>query len=778
MTDGAPIDVVLSRLAGVTSSGDSGRQWTARCPAHEDARRSLGVGVTRDGIVLLKCYAGCPTPAVVTALKLEMRNLFPGHKEKPPPVGISVLALAFDKRLPVEFLRECGLTDATFGRTRRVLIPYRDEAGQVLFNRVRFALRAKEGSRQPKGMKLQAYGRERLPGYRQAGRVLILVEGESDAWTLWYHGYPALGVPGADAVKGVTASDLEGFDTIYVWQDGKTKPGDVSGEHFVGRMAARIAGLRPGATVRVLSAAEAKDPNEIQQKLGNGFKVRFDAILAAATAPPAPPSPSLPGAGSPDWNVIALTDMGNARRLVARHGKDLRYCQPEDRWYAWDGGRWRPDETLEIDRRAKSTVAAIYAEAKAAGSQAEKEAISRWAVVSQSARLLTAMVKLARSEGPIPITPEQLDADPWVLNCPNGVLDLKTGTLRSHRREDHLTKLCPVAYDPAATCPEWERFLSRVFSQAPADPADTGDLELIGYVRRLFGYCLTGDVSTQIVPILWGSGANGKSTLLKVIRDVMGKDYSTKAPRGLFMARRHEQHSAELLTLRGTRLMVATETGQDGRLNEELIKDLTGGEDIQARGMRENFGRPFDPTCKIMLCTNHQPRIPEGGDGTWRRLTLLPFRTRFWDPDRDDPGPEHLKQDKTLAARLRPEYPGVLAWLVRGCLEWQQTGLRAPPTVREQTQAYREDEDWGARFLTECCVVSSIAGDTFLKDVYARYVEWTEQNGGRPVSNRKLKAALVAHNVVVKNGSGNQVTCFGLALAKAGNEGRTLEDFD
>lgn len=775
MTDDPPIDVVLGRLKGVLPSGDTGRQWSAQCPAHADSHASLGVGVTTEGVVLLKCYAGCPPKAVVAALGMELRDLFPSRKERKPVAGVTVAALAFDKRIPVEFLRgECGLADGkTAAGGRRVLIPYRDEAGGLLFNRARYAVRAKDGTRQPKGTRLQSYGRWRLPAARKAGNVLILVEGESDAWTLWYHGYPALGVPGADAVKGVTAADLDGFDVVYVWRDGKTKAADVSGEHFVARMAARVRELRPGADVRVICDAEHKDPNEIRQKLGDGFRGRFDGILAGATTaqPAAPDETPPPG----DPVRFPLTDLGNARRLVARHGRNIRYCHPERQWYVWDGTKWHADDRGAVPRWAKATVLTIFDEAKGAESSADQQRISQWAVASQSARHVRDMMHLAQSEEGVPVVVEEFDTDPWVLNCPNGTVDLKTGTLRPHRREDLLVRTCPVEFDPDARCPEFEKFLARVFAVRPEDPGDPGDADLIGFVRRLFGYCLTGDVSAQILPIFWGSGANGKSALLKVVRDVMGKKYSGKAPRGLLMIRKTEQHPAELMTLRGTRLMVASETGQDGRLNEELIKDLTS-EDVRARGMRENFGEGFDPTAKLLLCTNHPPRIPEGGDATWRRLALVPFRTKFWNPDRDPPGPDHLRQDKELPARLRAEHRGILAYLVRGCLEWRREGLRVPEAVSEQTREYRADEDWVARFLADCCVISNAGGNTLLKDVYARYVGWAEGNGGHAATGRKLKAGLLAHNVVVRNGTANQVTCYGLTLRR--DEVATLADFD
>jgi len=774
MSDGTPIDTVIARLKGVMPSGDSGRQWVSCCPAHADAKQSLGVAVSKAGVVLLKCYAGCDTKAIVAALDLEMKDLFPRREERPVPAGVSVGALAFDKRLPADFLRtRCGLTDEVHNGTRRTLIPYQDESGKELFVRHRTALRAKDGTKQPRGVKARAYGLWRLPEYRAAGGVLILVEGESDAWTLWYHGYPALGVPGADAVKGVQAEDLAGFDTVYVWRDGKTKDTDTSGEHFVGRMTARVKDLRPGATVRVLSSPDVKDPNELQQKFADEFKARFDAILAGAADPPEPKPETDPDAPE----RFPLTDMGNAQRLVARHGKDIRYAEEIGQWYVWDGTRWRPRKVGPVIQRAKATVRGIVAELTGETDSTRRQKVLAHALASESGRAVREMVKLAESEPGVSVETTELDADRFLLNVRNGTVDLRTGELRPHRREDLLTKACPVDYDPAAPCPAWKLFLARVFFTDPDNPEDRGDADLIQFVKRLFGYSLTGDVGEQVLPILWGGGSNGKSTLLNAVREIMGRGYAAKAPRGLLMAKHNESHPTELTILFGTRLVLATESRRGQRLSEELVKDLTGGEAITARKMKQDFFE-FDPTHKLLLCTNHRPRIPESDDGIWRRVFLIPFKMKFWNPAKGESGPEHLCRDNGLADKLRKEYPGILAWLVRGCLEWQQSGLGAPPAVQEETAAYRSEEDRVAQFLTDRCEVSNAYYNTLLKDVYADYCRWSEDGGYRAMARNDFAADMRGHNIVVKNGTGNKVMCFGLRLTSTGRVGSTLDDLD
>lgn len=757
MSDGSPIEIVLGKLEGTRTSGDSGRQWTAACPAHADAHNSLGVGVKKDGVVVLKCYAGCEQKAVIAALGIEAKELFPGKQKRVRPEGVTVVALGFDKRLPVDFLKgECFLEDdVTDTGNRRVFIPYKDEAGVELFKRTRKALKAKEGSLQPRGVSLQAYGRWRLPSYRAAGNVLILVEGESDAWTLWFHGYPCLGIPGAQAVKSLSASDLEGFDSVYVWRDGKTKVEDASGEKFVQSAAARVKEMRPSATVKVICSPEVKDPNELNQRYQEEFKFRFDAILAVASEPPEPkPEDATPAAFAP-------TDLGNAQRLVFRHGKDLRYAEGIGQWYVWDGRRWRARGVGSVIARAKETVRSIVTEIPKDADQATRQKMHSHAMHSESARAIRDMVKLAESESLIIVEPGDLNSNQFAYNPTNGTIDMSTATARPHRREDLITKMSPVEYHPDAKCPIWESFLSRVFAKNPEDPADTGDADLIAFIQRLLGYCITGSVEEQVLPIFWGSGSNGKSTLLNVVREVMGKDYAVKAPRGLLMQKHTESHPTELTVLFGARLVIATETRRGQRLSEELVKDLTGGESITARHMRQDFFE-FEPTHKIILCTNHRPRIPESDDGIWRRVILVPFKTRFWNPTKGEVGPDHLQRDNSLIKKLRDEFPGILAWMVRGCMEWQRIGLMAPASVQEETESYRSEEDRTGQYLEDRCVISNGGKDTTLKAVYADYCKWCEEGGYRHLARNDFSADLRSHGVKIDNGAHNKVMCFGL----------------
>jgi putative DNA primase/helicase len=398
--------------------------------------------------------------------------------------------------------------------------------------------------------------------------------------------------------------------------------------------------------------------------------------------------------------------------------------------------------------------------------------IAKWCLTSEAAPRVNAALDLARSEPGIPIVPEDLDGHPWLLNCANGTLDLMTGRLRESRHEDYLIQLCPVPYDPAATCPTWERFLWSVFRSPKREgkseaQRDQETRDLITFVQRLSGMFLTGVVQEHILPIFWGVGANGKSTLINALLGVLGRDYAMKANTELLMASLGERHPTEIASLFGKRLVVASETHQGGRLNEARVKDLTGGEPLTARRMREDFWS-FNPTHKIILVTNHKPVIRGRDEGIWRRLALVPFENVFWNPD--DPRmqgknlPAELRQDKQLGDKLRAEYPGILRWMVEGCLAWQREGLSMPERVRVATGEYRKAEDTVARWLEECCHVAKEDHSYRCKssELYRNFCTWSESFGEKPLSHRAWGDAMAEEGFAKQTSNG--VWYLGIAL--------------
>ncbi len=431
-----------------------------------------------------------------------------------------------------------------------------------------------------------------------------------------------------------------------------------------------------------------------------------------------PPDPISPKEKGQDWEApvttgFNLTDMGNAQRLVAIHGTDLRYCYPWDKWLVWDGRRWARDDTGEIDRRAKDVVRTIYAEAAAAPDKNQREALAHHALKSESEGKRKAMIASARSEPGIPILPEDPDRDPWFFNVLNGTLVLRTGQLRPHNKEDLITKLTLVEYDPQAQCPIWWAFLERVLDN---------NGPMIEFLQKAVGYALTGDTREQCLFFLYGLGANGKSTFLEVIQALLG-DYATQTTSETFMLKRHSSPiSNDVADLRGARFVTAVEIESGRRMAEVLIKQMTGCDKLKARFLySEHF--EFKPEFKIFLAANHKPVIRGTDNAIWRRIHLLPFTVQI----------PREEQDKELPAKLKAELPGILNWAIEGCLLWQHEGLNPPQAVKEATQEYREEMDPLGVFMAECCIMAPGA-EAMAKDLYGAYLQWADENKEKPKS--------------------------------------------
>lgn len=423
-----------------------------------------------------------------------------------------------------------------------------------------------------------------------------------------------------------------------------------------------------------------------------------------------------------------LTDLGNAQHLVTAFGASIRYCWPWGKWLIWNGLRWKCDDTGLIHRRAKETVRLMYIlaggpDGVAAGIDKNQ---AKHAMRSESVRALNAMADLARSEPSVPILPNELDTALWKLNTTTGTIDLKTGNLNPHDKKDLITKVAGVEFDEDAKCPRFLEFLNQIFD---------GNQDLIQFVQRAGGYSLTGSVREDAFFFLQGEGANGKTTLLNVFLHVLG-DYGKQASPDLLMYSRQEKHLTRIASLFGSRLTVCSEVAEGQRLNESLVNSLTGGSPRTVRRMREDEWT-YEPTDKIWLDANHRPAVKSTVHAIWRRIKLIPFTVVI--PDE--------KQDLDLEDKLKEEGPGILNWLLWGCLDWQEGGLRPPREVIVATADYRTAEDTIRRFLDECCVASGTSSAT-AKALYTRYKGWCEETGERVVTQQMFGRKLTEHGFV------------------------------
>lgn len=423
-----------------------------------------------------------------------------------------------------------------------------------------------------------------------------------------------------------------------------------------------------------------------------------------------------------------LTDVSNAERLLEMHGDDLRWVGTWGRGLAWDGRRWTQDYEGHWARAAVKTSRVLVAEAmdavqtalevdgKAKG-QRERLAL---AIKAQSAGRIAAMQAVARSHRDIILHHDRLDADRDLLCVQNGTVDLRTGELRESRRADLGTRVCPTEYQPASLCPTWDAFLLRAMG---------GDADLVDYLRRLVGYSLTGSVRDHVLIFLYGSGANGKSTFLGAIHSMLG-DYATPAPRSILFRAKSERHPTELATLHGRRFVTCSEIEDGQAFDEALTKDLTGGDPIECRRMREDFWT-FQPTHKLWIAGNHKPLVKGDDEGIWRRMRLVPWTVTIPEAERD---PE-------LPTKLQAELPGILAWAVRGCLEWRSRGLESPAAVVSATKTYRQESDALGEFLRVYCAFDPTER-VARKALRAVYETWCEESGSEPLGARRFAARM------------------------------------
>ncbi|MGX1402384.1 P4 family phage/plasmid primase-like protein [Bradyrhizobium japonicum] len=417
------------------------------------------------------------------------------------------------------------------------------------------------------------------------------------------------------------------------------------------------------------------------------------------------------------------TDLGNAERFFHHQGDLFKYNTIFGKWFIWDGKRWAEDKTQVIVQMGMKEIRNIYKEAFEEEDEERRKALADHARRSESKGRLEAMISLAQSFAPV--LPDSMDKDDWLFNCKNGVIDLRTGELKPHDRELRITKISNVSYDTKADCPIWKSFLKDIFQDTNGNVKN----DTIDFLQKAVGYSLTGSSKEQVLFFLYGTGRNGKSTFMNVIKDILG-EYGKQTNAETFTVKKSDRVNNDIAALKGARLVAATESEEGARLAESLVKQLTGGEPIQARFLHQEYFE-YVPQFKIFFTTNHKPAIKGGDLGIWRRIRLIPFTVTI--PDE--------KLDKDLPEKLRNEMPGILRWMVEGCLKWQREGLAAPEEVKEATNEYKDEMDTIGNFLKDTCVESEKT-KALSSELYRKYSEWCSESGEYEITKTKFNKKL------------------------------------
>lgn len=688
----AALDLVEQRLAERgCRPRRKGDQLAARCPAHDDSSPSLSVSIGSRRELVLHCHAGCRPDNVLAALGLAWRDLGAGKQSQDTSSAVYVY------------------TDEHGTPLYRVL---REPGKRFLQQRL-----TTNGEWQWKldGTRRVLYHLPEVVKAVAAGETVYVCEGEKDADRVRTEGVTATcNSGGAGKFLDAHADTLAGADVVVIADR------DKAGYDHARQVRAMLE--RRGAAVRVVQAATGKDA--------------FDHLAAGRTLNELVPvdldraSHDAPDTASRSERIASeWTDSGVAERLAADLEGRYLYVAKWRTWMRWDGRRWAVDDGESVYEFARRWVAAQRVALIDAGdTDNDKRALP----YSNRTRLDNA-VRMAQRMAAVQAAPDQFDTRRDLLNVRNGVVDLRDGTLGDHDPALMISKLADVDYVAQAAHPDFDQMLDAL-------PPEVRD-----YAQRWAGYCTTGETSEDVVMILDGAGANGKSTFLVAMQSALG-EYAGPIDVRCVMKSEHEDHRTIYASLHGRRLATISELPEGGRLNVEKVKAISGGDTMVARRVyQDDF--TWSPTHKLAFATNHRPVVGAADAGIWRRLKLLGFPYRYVEPDSARPG-DRIRDNRLRARLEQPEQrTAMLAWLVAGAVEWYAHGLGTCSAVESATDEWQRSQDTLARFISERLHLDptlAISGS----QLYAEYTSWCEREGHYKKSNTKFADDFYGHRLI------------------------------
>jgi putative DNA primase/helicase len=714
---------------------DHGDMCKAMCPSHQDKEASLSIKYDRaKGKTILKCHAGCEIENIVSAAGIKISDLF-------------------DEKFKSDLKNSDSNISAVY--------KYRDATGKVLFEKVRFEKPKKHFTQRriidgatvwglDGGVYFETYNNSNnwskkqrentntrefedckpviynLPEVLEAikqGKEIYIVEGEKDADNLKRLGFTATcNFDGASASKQKPKWKEEynlyfKGAKVIIFNDN-----DDPGRTHANYIASQLNEI--AEYVKRPEIPDLLEKEDISDWINNGHEKDDIETLIQNTE---------------KWDISQIpkevnlinfnfSDVGNAERLMATYGDNIRYNPIRKKWIIWTGKHWEVDTTGKIEALARNCLRKLQSQGmvlpKEQGDTDNtkfKEQIYKHVLKSESDNKIKAMVNQSKTQSSLII--KNTDKNIYALNLKNGTLNLKTGQLQKHNKKDFITKIVDIEFDREAKCPNWIEFINKIF---------LNNAELIDYVQRSIGYSMTGDASLQCFYICHGGGSNGKGTFMKTIMTILGEYSASLKGNSLMEKMGDEGARGDIAKLESKSFVCVNELEEGKCFDEALLKSLTSGAD-EVIPVRRMYEEEFDlhPAFKLWLTTNKLPKIKGTDNGIWRRVRKIPFEYNFENDENKD---QYFFENK-----LMPEMSGILNWALEGCLKWQQDGIKVPDIVKYAIDDYRNDMDPIQRFLDECCITSiSETCKTKISQMYNCYENWCHENKEYTLSSMKF----------------------------------------
>lgn len=731
-------DEILGKFT-IIKKTQNGRM--AICPVHGDEHASLHISEGSKG-VLIYCHAGCNLVNILEMVGLYPSDLF--YDSKDASYSSTVREDVKTRSAAQAIALQPKLKSKVKPAVLEAKYDYEDPQGRLVYQVLRYSPKSfKQRCPGPNGEWIWSMDGVKRYLYKTPeilrstiDTTVWLVEGEKDANALWDIGLLGTTIAGgANAWKQHSETYIEtltGRDVVIIPDN------DKAGRAFANEAASSLYGKAQSVYILELPgldnkqdlsdwlAIENNDAERLCQLAENlsGYQPSVADDPRDAVLPQVPPLDSL-GVPQPA-NNWRRTHEGMAYEFLSRVNPNLKWVndlnpdlKSDAGWASYNEktGLWQFGPTAityisEVQRRmtaeyremAREMLSLVNGQ-RAALTHEEKSALD-FSQTIESSQFKSGWKSEIKTHGDIHMTIQAFDSQHWLLTVKNGVIDLRTGELLPFSRNYYSSKKSNIQYDPYARCPRWEQFLGEIFEE---------NVDLIKYIQRAIGYSLTGETSEQCLFLCHGAGANGKSVMLDILIQLLG-EFAADTPMSTFSVKNQPQVGNDLAMLRGTRLVVASETNQGTRLDEALVKKATGQDLITARRLYQDFFS-YMPTFKLWLAMNHKPTIRGIDNGIWRRIRMIPFNVVFHED----------RQDRKLKSKLLTELPGILNWAIEGCRDWQQNGMQTPTIVQEATAEYREEQDVLGLFIQEKCMVGDYEIPASM--LYSAYKAWADEGG-------------------------------------------------